>query len=75
MDEDELDARLIAAHKAGKSSTMAALYREAADMAEAEGDAERAAFFMTHAWIFALEAGDPVAEILDAALKDAGRND
>ena len=54
---------------------MAALYREAADMAEAEGDAERTAFFMTHAWIFALEAGDPVAEILDAALKDAGRND
>ena len=65
----DLDARLLAAHAAGDGRALAALYAEAAETA-----AEAAAgFFLTQAWIFALEAGDPLAGALRARLAAMGR--
>ncbi len=44
----------------GDPARLAALYGEAADLREAAGDVEAACFFFTHAFVFALEAGDEV---------------
>lgn len=70
-----LDARLIAAHRAGDLPLLVKLYREAAEGAAAGGDAEAAAFFRTHAYVFALECGDPAAEALHIELLADGREE
>ncbi|MEM6619616.1 MAG: hypothetical protein AAF631_09965, partial [Pseudomonadota bacterium] len=53
---DTLNARLLAAHAAGDARTLVALYRQAGD--DATDDTARG-FYLTHAYVFALEAGDP----------------
>lgn len=74
MDEDEdLDRRLITAHAENDLSCLVALYAQAAHAAGLAGHADRAAFYRTHAMIFALEAGDPEAEGLRAMLAAEGR--
>jgi hypothetical protein len=64
-----LDAALIAAHAAGDLSALVRLYAQAADGAE-HGMAE--AFFLTQAYVFALEAGSADAGPLLARLIDLG---
>ncbi|MEM8823198.1 MAG: hypothetical protein AAGF30_06275 [Pseudomonadota bacterium] len=66
MRDDDL---LVAAHDAGDRMTLVTLYLRAAD--DLDGDAR--AFFLTQAWIFALEAGDPRADSLRATLSEMGR--
>lgn len=66
----DLDARLIAAHQAGDKAALITLYREAAASAN---DADAAGFYLTHAYVFALDLGDPQAASLHATLKDQGR--
>ncbi|MEM6945343.1 MAG: hypothetical protein AAF565_16490 [Pseudomonadota bacterium] len=70
-----LDERLLAAHRAGDTRRLVALYAEAAEDAADRGDAEAAAFYLTHAYVFALESGDERASELHAALKEAGRDE
>ncbi|MEO0427773.1 MAG: hypothetical protein AAF160_10045 [Pseudomonadota bacterium] len=70
-----LDARLLEAHRAGDTPRLVALYREAADAAEKRGDADAAAFYRTHAYVFALQCGDTAADALHAELKAAGREE
>ncbi len=67
---ETLDARLLAAHAANDRAALITLYAEAAvaaDSAEARG------FYLTHAYVFALEAGDTRAEGLKAELIAMGR--
>ncbi len=68
-----LDDRLLAAHAAGQPSLLAGLYAEAADLAEAAGEPVRSDFYLTHAWVFALEADLPEAKELRARLIARGR--
>ena len=63
-----LDDRLLAAHEAGDPAQLARLYAEAADTAHGEA----AAFYLTHAWVFALEAGAPEARAYEARLAERG---
>ena len=70
-----LERELIAAHESGDGNVLVGLYAVAADKAEASGDIDSAAFFLTHAWIFALERGDERAEALRARLANWGRVD
>ena len=65
-----LQARLLAAHDADDRRALVALYTEAADKA---GDVDAACFYLTHAYIFALDTGDPAAELLYARLKAQDR--
>ncbi|MEL6645024.1 MAG: hypothetical protein AAFQ79_13920 [Pseudomonadota bacterium] len=51
------------------------LYAEAAAQADAQEDRDRAAFFLTHAYVFALEAGDARAKQFHARLKSWGREE
>ena len=63
-----LDAALLAAHAAGHRAELVRLYADAA----ARSAGEAAAFYLTHAYVFALEAGDPRAPSLRAALVALG---
>ena len=64
-----LDQRLLAAHAGGDPKTLARLYREAG---EATQDTARA-FYLTHAMVYALEAGLPDAICIEADLRAMGR--
>lgn len=64
------EADVLAAHAAGDLPALVTLYSEAAATAE---DPDAAAFLLTHAYVFALEAGHPGADDLHAALVAAGR--
>jgi hypothetical protein len=65
-----LDAALLAAHAADDRRALVALYVEAADGA---GDRAAAGFYLTHAYVYALETGHPAAPGLHARLKAEGR--
>ncbi len=65
-----LQARLLAAHALADPVALARLYTEAADTADSE---DAAGFYLTHAHIFALEAGLPEADALRQRLIDMKR--
>ncbi len=65
-----LHDRLLDAHARDDRTGLIALYAEAADTAN---DVDAACFFLTHAYVFALEKGDPVSEVLYQRLKAEGR--
>jgi hypothetical protein len=64
-----LDAALVHAHEAGDRAALVRLYSEAAG---AVSDRGAAAFFLTQAYVFALEAGMPEAAGLCARLRAWG---
>lgn len=66
----DLDSRLLAAHARGDRAALVALYTEAA---EAAGEEQARGFYLTHAYVYALEAGAPEAPALRALLVAAGR--
>ena len=70
-----LEREMLAAHESGDGDALVGLYAVAADQAEASDDIDSAAFFLTHAWIFALERGDARAEAIRARLASWGRVD
>jgi hypothetical protein len=65
-----LQDRLLDAHAQGDQMALVALYTEAADSTDV---VDAACFYLTHAYIFALELGDPASETLFARLKVHGR--
>jgi len=67
---NSLAARLLAAHAAGDHAALVGLYDLAAQGA---ADLDTACFFLTHAYIFALEQGDARAAPLRAQLVAHGR--
>jgi len=71
----DLDARLIAAHAARDWLALVGLYLQAADSSEAAGDTDAACFYLTHAYVFALQSGDGRAADLHARLKAGGREE
>lgn len=70
---DSLETRLLAAHSDGDIDALVHLYTEAADLAEARGDIDAACFYLTHAFVFALESGSVEARNLNARLVTYGR--
>ncbi|AEI93616.1 hypothetical protein [Roseobacter litoralis] len=67
-----LDAKLLAAHAAGDKDRLVTLYTQAAASAD---DPDAAGFYLTHAYVFALEAGLPQAADLRAQLVEMGREE
>ena len=61
---------LLAAHDRDDRRALVGLYTQAADTAN---DLDAACFFLTHAYVFALEQGDIRAASLHARLKAEGR--
>ncbi|KAJ03506.1 hypothetical protein JQT66_05825 [Sulfitobacter mediterraneus] len=66
----DLDRDLLAAHAAGDTSALVALYAQAA---EAANNTDQAAFYLTHAHVFAMEIGHPDTPALRQRLIDMGR--
>ncbi|MEP1205806.1 MAG: hypothetical protein ABJM29_12385 [Rhizobiaceae bacterium] len=71
----DLDAQLLLAHERRDHAALVALYAQAADQREAANDIEATCFFLTQAFIFALECGDPQVEILNRRLVAYGREE
>ena len=69
----DLDVQLLAAHASGDRAELVRLYRAAAEAAERDGRGDAAGFYMTHAYVFALEAGMAEATKLKAWLVEKGR--
>lgn len=67
---EALHEAMLAAHEVHDSAALIRLYTEAADISN---DLDAACFFLTHAYVFALEAGAPEASALRARLIDHGR--
>ncbi|UWQ20397.1 hypothetical protein [Jannaschia sp. W003] len=67
-DPGTLDAAMRAAHARGDGRALIGLYETAA-----RRDASSEAFFLTQAWVHALEAGDPRAPALGERLRTMGR--
>ena len=65
-----LQSRLLVAHENDDRAGLIGLYSEAADRAN---DLIEQSFFLTHAFVFALEAGDIRAPLLHDRLRDMGR--
>ncbi|WP_424986200.1 hypothetical protein [Microbulbifer sp. S227A] len=66
----DLQERLLAAHAAHDHRALVDLYREAADTANCP---DAAGFYLTHAYVFALEQDHPAAAELRARLVREGR--
>ncbi len=74
-DQVDLDVRMLAAHAMKDQLALVVLYAEAAERSEAAGDVEAACFYLTHAYVFALDEGDARAVDLHARLKARGREE
>ena len=66
----DLDARLLAAHEANDRATLIALYQQAAEEAQT---IDAACFFLTQAYVFALEVNHPDVQTIRARLRAEGR--
>ncbi len=64
-----LDGALLDAHARGDRPALVTLYAEAAELAD---DTRAAAFYLTQAYVFALESGDGRAGALRARLVELG---
>lgn len=73
MDLRELDKQLLQAHADYDVPALIRLYHEAAKQAEAKQDHEASCFYLTHAFVFALEDGAPEADELNLKLYERGR--
>ena len=65
-----LDQQMLAAHENGDHRMLVGLYTQAADLAQ---DVDAECFFLTHAYVFALELGDARAPDLRSRLQRHGR--
>lgn len=65
-----LDAALLAAHANHDGTALAALYAQAADATDNE---DAACFYLTQAYVYALETDDTLAATLYGRLKAKGR--
>ncbi|SFU17176.1 hypothetical protein [Sedimentitalea nanhaiensis] len=66
----DLGARLLDAHGARDRAALVGLYAEAADNVS---NPDAAAFYLTHAYVYALELNHPSAPALRARLVASGR--
>ncbi|MDA5558998.1 hypothetical protein [Shimia sp. MMG029] len=73
MDLKELDRQLLQAHTDYNVPALIKLYHEASKMSEARQDHDAACFYLTHAFVFALEYGAPEADELNRKLYERGR--
>ena len=69
---NELDAALLAAHASDDKAALVDLYRQAADNAD---DPQAVSFYLTHAYVFALETAHSSAAKLRARLVEMGCED
>ncbi|MEM9370436.1 MAG: hypothetical protein AAGA26_04690 [Pseudomonadota bacterium] len=75
MTPEELHQAILAAHDNEDRRSLVALYSEAATRAEGAGDIDATCFFLTQAYVFALETGHRDAGKLHSRLRSHGREE
>lgn len=75
IDSSSLDQQLLIAHEQNDHSALVRLYTTAADESEHSGDISAACFYLTHAYVFALEEGMVEAHALRQRLVKYGREE
>ena len=70
-----LDQKLLDAHDQSDCPSLVSLYTKAANECEQSGDTDAACFFLTHAYVFALQEGMSEANNLQARLVAYGREE
>lgn len=65
-----LDHQLLEAHSANDTAALVTLYAQAAGQTD---NINAACFYLTHAYVFALERGDEAADVLRERLAAHGR--
>lgn len=73
MDLTALDQQLLQAHAEDDKAALVRLYTLAGDERETARDIDAACFYLTHAFVFALESGAPEAPGLNRRLYVHGR--
>lgn len=73
MDREALDKALLKAHAEEDTPQLVTLYERAAEDAFARQDTDAACFYLTHAFVFALESGHSAAPELNRRLAERGR--
>ena len=74
MDEMTLEAAVLQAHTDGNQDNLIRLYTLAADRAEQAMHIDAACFYLTQAFVYALEHGAPQAAQLHQRLVQHGRD-
>ena len=69
---NDANAKLLAAHASGDTAQLVALYRDTARAADTE---DEVGFYLTFAYIFALESGHPDVETIRSELIAMGREE
>lgn len=75
VNAENLNAALLDAHDRAEGGRLAELYHKAASISEQAGEMDQACFYFTHAYVFALQEGLPMAKDLHARLKTLGREE
>ena len=75
MTEADLDAALLLAHEQNDSAQLVALYQKAGLSRIDAKNVDAGCFYLTHAYIFALEMGSPKAVELHEVLVSYGREE
>jgi|FLOH01.1.fsa_nt_gi hypothetical protein len=75
MSVEDIDRALLEAHAADDRPELVALYRQAGDMMLAAGRVGAGCFYLTHAYIFALDCGAPEAAAIHQTLVAYGREE
>lgn len=74
MINSKLHRLVLDAHEQNDTALLADLYGQAADNAEESGQKDKACFYLTQAYIFALDSGLAVAANYNRRLADHGRD-
>ncbi len=69
-----LESDMLLAYDRADSDALVRLYKRAAILKEQAGDIDAACFYFTHAYVFALEAGNAESEPLLGKLVQYGRD-
>lgn len=75
LNDKDLNDALLDAHARCDGAALITLYTDAAQAALAQGQDVAADFYLTHAYVFALERGDDRAAHLHSRLKERGREE
>lgn len=73
-DTDALQKRLLVAHENENAHDLVDLYTLVANQNEAAGNIDAACFYLTHAFVYALQEGAPEANPLNERLFLYGRD-
>ena len=70
---EEIEKKMLKAHEEYNQKELVRLYTKAGEMKQKENDENAEAFFLTHAYVFALESGSENAKEICKRLVKLGR--